>query len=74
MKQSVITIIVWGVVQLLILLMSMLLWNWVLPSIGVQRINFLQIALLYALVKLLNFNWVKEIYESSKLKQKNNER
>ena len=73
MKQSVITIIVWGVVQLLILLMSMILWNWVLPSIGVPRINFLQIALLYALIKILNFDWIKQFYQSSKLKQKNNE-
>jgi hypothetical protein len=73
MKQSVITIIVWGVVQLLILLMSMILWNWVLSSIGVPRINFLQIALLYALIKILNFDWIKQFYESSKLKQKNNE-
>jgi hypothetical protein len=73
MKQSIITIIVWSAVQLLILLMALFLWNFVLPSIGVHRINFLQIALLYALIKILNFDWIKQFYESSKLKQKNNE-
>jgi hypothetical protein len=72
MKQSIITIIVWSAVQLLILLMAMLLWNWVLPSIGVQRIDFFQIALLYALIKILNFDWIKQFYESSKSRQKNN--
>jgi hypothetical protein len=73
MKQSIVTIIVWSAVQLLILLMALFLWNLVLPSIGLPRINFLQITLLYALIKILNFDWIKQFYESSKLKQKNNE-
>jgi hypothetical protein len=72
MKQSVVTIIVWGVVQLLILLGCMFLWNLILPSLSLTRISFFQMTGLYALIKLLNFDWVKAFLESSQLKNKEN--
>lgn len=68
-KEIITTLIGWTFVQGVLLLGSLLLWNWVMPSINIPKINFLQITILYCLYKLFCFDWIKQ-YNDQNLNSK----
>jgi hypothetical protein len=51
-------------VQVVILSAAQILWNWVMPSINIPKVNFLQITMIYVLIKLLMFDWPKAYSEN----------
>jgi hypothetical protein len=64
-KQFIGVLIAWIALQLLILAAAMILWNFVMPSISVPKVNLLQIILLYALFNLFRFNWIKSFTDNN---------
>lgn len=66
LKDIISTLIGWSIIQGVILSGSMILWNWVMPSVNVPKINFLQIIILYILYKLFCYDWVEQYNKNSK--------
>lgn len=64
-------ILVWLFIQLILLSVSLQLWNWVMPSIGVPKINLLQMSAIYCLYKLFCYDWVNQYNLNSKTQSGN---
>lgn len=71
-KNIIYTLLGWAIVQGVILAGSMLLWNFVMPSLNIPKINFLQITILYVLYKLFCYDWVEQ-YSKNANSQANKE-
>lgn len=68
-KEIISVLIGWTIVQAVILTGSLILFNLVMPSLNVPKINFLQIVILYILYKLFSFDWIKQ-YNDQNLNSK----
>lgn len=71
-KEIITTLIAWTIVQAVILSVSLILWNLVMPSLNVAPINFLQITLIYVLYKVFTFDWIAQYNKEIDAKQSQN--
>lgn len=69
MKDNLRAILGWFIIQTAILTISMFCWNIVMPSLGINKINFLQIMLMYVFYKIFTFDWVKYYNDDFNLKK-----